>query len=82
MQALFNQSLGMPNPAWVTQQMNQMTTGINDGKTRKRNVASVAKQNTDEEELAKAARLRGWKMAQVGDDYVFAPGDYTIRPIV
>ena len=72
----------MPNPTWVNQQMNRMAAGINAGKTRKRNLASALRQNTDEQELAAATRLRGWRMAQVGDDFVFAPGGYTIRPIV
>ncbi len=72
----------MTNPAWVTQQMDRMDAGIHAGKTRKRNVASAFRQNTDEQELSDAARTRGWRMAQVGDDFVFAPGDYVIRPIV
>lgn len=72
----------MTNPAWVAQQMDRMAPGINAGRTRKRNVGSALRQNTDEQELAKAARNRGWKMAQVGDDFIFTPGDYVIRPIV
>ena len=72
----------MPNPAWVTQQMNAMTAGIRDGKTRKRNVDSAMRQGTDEAELAAAARARGWRMAQVGEDFIFAPGNYMIRPII
>ncbi len=72
----------MPNPAWVTQQMDRMKAGIRAGKTRKRNVQSALQQNTDENELAAAARARGWRLAQVGDDFVFAPGNYMIRPIV
>ena len=72
----------MPNPNWVAQQMNQMAVGIGAGKTRKRNVASSFRQNTNEVELAAAARARGWRMAQIGQDFVFAPGTYTIRPIV
>lgn len=72
----------MPNPTWVNQQMNRMAAGINAGKTRKRNVASVLRQNIDEQELAAAARVRGWRMAQVGDDFIFAPKGYTIWPII
>ena len=72
----------MTNPAWVEQQMNRMAPGIRDGKTRKRNVGSALRQNTDERELAQATRDRGWKLAQVGDDFIFTPGDYMIRPIV
>lgn len=72
----------MPNPAWVAQQMDKMAAGIAAGKTRKRNVDSSLQQNTNEAELAAAARARGWRMAQVGEDFVFAPGNYMIRPIV
>ncbi len=72
----------MANPAWVAQQMNRMANGILQGKTRKRNVASALQQGASENELAAAATARGWRMAQVGEDYVFAPGNYVIRPIV
>lgn len=71
----------MANPAWVAQQMNEMAPGIAAGKTRKRNVGSCLRQGTNERELAAAANARGWKMAQVGEDFIFAPGDYIIRPI-
>ena len=72
----------MPNPAWVAQQLNKMAPGINAGKTRKRNRQSALLQNATEQEMATAAQVRGWRMAQIGNDYVFAPGNYVIRPIV
>lgn len=72
----------MANPAWVAQQMQRMANGIVQGRTRKRNVDSALQQGTDEAEMAAAAAARGWRMAQVGQDYVFAPGNYVIRPIV
>lgn len=72
----------MPNPAWVKQQLDRMVPGIVAGKTRKRNRQSALLQNATEQEMAAAAHARGWRMAQIGNDYVFAPGNYVIRPIV
>jgi len=66
---------------WLVQQLNKMATGINAGKTRRRKVASVLKY-VAEAQMAQAVQQRGWKVAQIGDDYVFAPGNYNIRPIV
>lgn len=71
----------MANPGWVAQQMNRMASGINSGKTRKRAVSSARSVGADEAELAAAAEARGWRMAQIGADYVFAPRNYVIRPI-
>jgi len=72
----------MPNPAWIAQQLDRMAAGIAAGKTRKRNVASIVQQNSSEAELMAAVQARGWRMAQVGEDYVVAPHNYVIRPIV
>jgi len=72
----------MANPTWVAQQIAQMAAGVTAGKTRKRNVQSVQNQNATESELAAAAQAHGWRMAQVGNDFVFAPGNYVIRPII
>jgi hypothetical protein len=68
--------------AWLDQQLDKMVTGISAGKTMRRKVQSVKKENVTEEMIADAVKARGWKVAQIGDDYVFAPGNYTIRPIV
>lgn len=49
---------------------------------RRRKVQSVNKENVTEKMIEDAVKAKGWKVAQTGDDYVFAPGSYTIRPIV
>jgi hypothetical protein len=67
--------------AWLTQQLNRMAVGIGNGKTRRRKVASVVAMGITEAQLRQAVTARGWRVAQIGDDYVFAPGNYTIRPI-
>jgi hypothetical protein len=72
----------MANPGWIQQQLNRMAPGINAGKTRKRAVASVHSVGASETEFIDAVRNRGWRLAQVGDDYVVAPGNYVIRPLV
>ena len=72
----------MLEPAWITQQLDRMAAGINAGKTRKRNIASLAQVGCSEAEMRTAVLARGWKLAQVGTDYVVAPGTYVIRPIV
>ena len=59
-----------------------MEKGISAGKTRHREVATIKKLKISEAELKASTRDMGWKLAQVGDDYVFSPGDYSIRPIV
>ncbi|OHB70874.1 MAG: hypothetical protein A2V70_17760 [Planctomycetes bacterium RBG_13_63_9] len=73
----------MPTPnAWLKQQLDRMQPGISLGKTRRRKVESTRTSNVNERTIKKEVRERGWKLAQIGLDYVFAPGDYTIRPIV
>ena len=72
----------MTNNLWLKQQLDRMTDGINDGKTRRRKAASVLNVGISEAELKRAVSGRGWRVAQIGDDYIFAPGAYTIRPIV
>lgn len=72
----------MANVKWVKQQLDKMDKGIKAGKTRKRNVESVKTQGVTEKDLADAVRARGWKLAEIGKDYVVAPGDYVIKPIV
>ena len=74
-------NMPLPN-AWLTQQLDRMQFGIGQGKTRKRNVKSIAKMNITEPMIVGEVKQRGWKVAQIGDDFVFAPGNYTIRPIV
>lgn len=59
--------------AWLNQQLRKMTPGIKAGKTRKRNVDSCKKVGVSEIELKSAVKAKGWRVAQVGDDYVFAP---------
>lgn len=59
-----------------------MAPGIRAGKTRRRKVASVRKLGIPESDLADAVKIMGWRLAQIGDDYVVAPSEYTIRPIV
>ena len=71
----------MPNPAWIKQQLDKMAPGIRAGKTRKRNVESVIRQKSNEDELSEAVAARGWKLAQIGNDFVVTPPDYIIRPI-
>ena len=67
--------------AWLTQQFAAMEKGISEGKTRRRKVATITKLKISEKELKAATLEMGWKLAQVGDDYLFTPGDYSIRPI-
>lgn len=81
MKAHIEKKLSMAH-AWHDQQLDKMATGISAGKTRRRKVQSVKKENVTEKILADAVKAKGWKVAQIGDDYVFAPGNYTIRPIV
>jgi len=68
--------------AWLDQQLDKMERGIQEGKTRRRKVESVRGMNVDEGLLRSEVSARGWRLAQIGDDYVVAPGGYTIRPIV
>jgi hypothetical protein len=68
--------------AWLTQQLAKMNRGIRAGKTRRRKVASVQAMGVTEAELSNAVSAKGWRVAQIGEDSVFAPGNYTIRPIV
>ena len=72
----------MTTNAWLTQAFASMEKGISAGKTRRREVATIKKLKISEAELKASTRDMGWKLAQVGDDYVFSPGDYSIRPIV
>jgi hypothetical protein len=73
----------MPAPnAWLTQQLNRMQLGIGQGKTRRRKVQSMKKMKVTEAMVQAEVKNRGWRVAQIGDDFVFAPGNYTIRPIV
>ena len=74
----------MPEPErlWLTQQLQQMERGVSAGRTRRRKVQSCTGMNVTEVELKEAVEKRGWRLAQIGEDYVFAPGDYTIRPIL
>ena len=67
--------------AWLQQTLSQMTPGIEAGKTRRRKVETISKMKLTENDLKEAATERGWSLAQVGDDYVFAPRNYSIRPI-
>ena len=73
--------MATPN-AWLTQQLDKMQRGITEGKTRRRKFTSTAKLNVTEEMISAEVKKRGWKVAQIGNDYVSAPGGYTIRPIV
>lgn len=34
-----------------------------------------------EAEIAAAVKARGWRVAQIGEDYLVVPGHYVIRPI-
>lgn len=71
-----------PKPkAWLDQALNAMKPGVDSGKTRRRKVEAVKKRGISEVVLKMAAEERGMKVAQVGDDYVFTPSSYTIRPI-
>ena len=72
----------MAGNLWLEQQLDRMTDGILDGKTRRRKAASVSNSGVTETELKRAVSRRGWRVAQIGDDYIFAPSGYTIRPIV
>lgn len=68
--------------AWLTQRLRKMTPGIQAGKTRRRKVQSVRNLSVTEAALKAEVTKKGWKLAHIGDDYVFAPSNYTIRPIV
>jgi hypothetical protein len=72
----------MATSLWLTQQLDRMAQGIAEGKTRRRMIGSFRKLGITERELKSAVSARNWRVAQIGDDYVFAPGSYTIRPIV
>jgi hypothetical protein len=67
--------------AWLAQQLKRMTAGIERGKTRRRSVKSVRRMKVTDKQLRLAAKARGWKVAEIGRDFLFAPGDYTIRPL-
>jgi len=67
---------------WLQQHISRMGRDIREGKTRRRRVDSVRRIKVSEAELRTEVRARGWRVAQIGDDFVFAPGNYTIRPIV
>lgn len=58
-----------------------MKPGIDAGKTRRRKVETVKKFGISEADLKSAAEKQDMKVAQVGDDYVFTPNSYTIRPL-
>ena len=68
--------------AWLEQQLDRMTDGIHAGKTRRRKIDSFTRLGISERMLRTAVVARGWRVAQIGLDYVFAPPGYTIRPIV
>lgn len=70
----------IPN-AWLDQAITAMEPGISAGKTRRRKVSTIKNLGISEKDLKKAAKDMGWKLAQMGDDYVFTPGNYSIRPI-
>jgi hypothetical protein len=72
----------MATSAWLEQQLDRMNDGIVAGKTRRRKIESVLRMSVSERQLKAAVVLRGWRVAQIGLDYVFAPPGYTIRPIV
>jgi hypothetical protein len=67
--------------AWLEQSLNAMKPGIDAGKTRRRKVETVRKLGISEVELKSAAEKLDMKVAQVGDNYVFTPSSYTIRPL-
>lgn len=67
--------------AWLDQAFNAMKPGIEAGKTRRRKVETVKKLGISEADLKSAAEKQDMKVAQVGDDYVFTPNSYTIRPL-
>ena len=66
---------------WLEQQLDQMAAGIAEGKTRRRKTGSFARLGVKESEMKRAVLARGWRVAQIGEDYIFAPHGYTIRPI-
>jgi hypothetical protein len=68
--------------AWLDAEVKEMRSGIQAGKTRRRNIASCNGQGVTEQMVEAAAKAQGWRVAQVGDDYIFAPKGYIIRPIV
>jgi hypothetical protein len=71
-----------PQPAaWLNQALTTMKPGISQGKTRRRKVETVQNLGISEGTLKSAAKKEGMKVAQVGNDYVFTPSDYTIRPL-
>lgn len=67
--------------AWLDQALTAMKPGIEAGKTRRRKVDTVTKQGITEKNLKTEASKQNMKVAQVGDDYVFTPESYTIRPL-
>lgn len=71
----------MANNAWLEQQLDRMEEGLANGKTRRRKMASVKAMGISEKALKAAAHQRGVRVAQIGDDYLFAPANYMIRPL-
>lgn len=67
--------------AWLKQALTTMKPGISQGKTRRRKVETVQNFGISERTLKLAAKKEGMKVAQIGNDYVFTPIDYTIRPL-
>jgi hypothetical protein len=58
-----------------------MSAGIKRGKTRRRSVRSLRRMKVSDKQLRLAVKTRGWKVAEIGRDFLFAPGNYTIRPL-
>ncbi|MCZ8254688.1 MAG: hypothetical protein O9327_03250 [Polaromonas sp.] len=71
----------MANIAWLEQQLDKMQDGLANGKTRRRKVSSVKAMGISEKALKASAHARGVRVAQIGDDYLFAAANYTIRPL-
>lgn len=67
--------------AWLDQALGAMKPSIDAGKTRRRKVETVTKMGITETKLKSEAEKQGMKVAQVGDDYLFTPESYTIRPL-
>lgn len=78
----FTEGIRMIVGLWMRQQIERMESGISAGKTRRRKADSFRELKVSEAEIKQAVEEKGWRVAQIGNDYVFAPRNYTIRPIV
>jgi len=67
--------------AYLKQTLDKVEGGIRNGETRRRKIENFAKYGITEEDIVSAVKNRDMRVAQIGNNYVFAPATYTIRPL-